>query len=89
MEYAATVQETILKPTNNLDGVDQEEGGGPLQDRTGEDGQNNPSPDNQNGVLNEFLTGFYVVSGVEYIYTEPGPLRMKLRLQRREYVATT
>jgi hypothetical protein len=89
MEYAATVQETILKPTHNLDGVDQEEGGGVLQNRTGEDGQNNQSPENQNGVLNEFLTGFYVVSGVEYIYAEPGPLRMKLTLQRREYVATT
>tara|TARA_R110000744_G_scaffold334848_1_gene440194 strand:+ start:831 stop:2342 length:1512 start_codon:yes stop_codon:yes gene_type:complete len=89
MEYAATVQETILKPANDLDGVDQEEGAGPLQNREGEDGQNDPAPANQNGVLNEFLTGFYVVSGVQYMYTEPGPLRMKLRLQRREYVPTT
>jgi hypothetical protein len=90
MEYAAGVQETILKPAADLDGVEQEEGAGPLQERTGSDGQNDPSTSgNQNGVLNEYLTGFYVVSEVQYLYTSPGPLRMKLKLQRREYVAST
>ena len=40
MEYAAAVQETILKPAADLDGVEQEEGAGALQERTGEDGEN-------------------------------------------------
>ena len=90
VEYAAGVQETILKPAADLDGVEQEEGAGALQERTGEDGENDASTSgNQNGVKNEFLTGFYVVDGVEYLYSAPGPLRMKLHLLRREYVPTT
>ena len=59
-------------------------------DDKGEDGENDASTSgNQNGVKNEFLTGFYVVDGVEYLYSAPGPLRMKLHLLRREYVPTT
>lgn len=41
------------------------------------------------GILNEFLSGFYVISGLEYIQTAPGGLRMKLYLQRREFKPTT
>ena len=43
----------------------------------------------ENGIVNEYLTGFYVISGVEYILTQPGPVRMKLKLQRREFTPTT
>lgn len=41
------------------------------------------------GILNEFLSGFYVISGVEYIQTSPGPARMILHLQRREFIPST
>ena len=41
------------------------------------------------GVLNEFLSGFYVISGIEYVQTRPGPVRMRLYLQRREFVPST
>jgi hypothetical protein len=41
------------------------------------------------GILNEYLSGFYVISGIEYIQTAPGGLRMKLYLQRREFKPTT
>lgn len=40
-------------------------------------------------ILNEFLSGFYVISGIEYFQTRPGGLRMKLYLQRREFKPTT
>jgi len=40
-------------------------------------------------VLNEFLTGFYVIGGIEYIYRGPGPLRMRLHLLRREFWPST
>jgi len=35
------------------------------------------------------LSGFYVITGIEYLLTQPGPLRMRLQLQRREYTPTT
>jgi hypothetical protein len=41
------------------------------------------------GILNEFLTGFYVISGIEWIQLVPGPMKMKLYLQRRVFKPTT
>lgn len=49
-------------------------------------------PDNSEDAeftINNFLTGFYVISGIEYIQRPPGPLRMKLHLQRREFYPST
>lgn len=43
----------------------------------------------ENGVINEYLSGFYVITGIEYILTKPGGLRQKLHLRRREVVPTT
>ena len=43
----------------------------------------------QNGIINEYLSGFYVITGVEWLYTTPGPIRMRLHLQRREFTPTT
>ena len=67
-----------------------------------EDGEQEPQPDaatrdnlpeNADGqdtyTINNFLTGFYVISGIEYIQRPPGPLRMRLHLQRREYYPST
>lgn len=41
------------------------------------------------GVLNEYLTGFYVITGIEYILTVPGGVRQRLHLRRREVTPTT
>jgi hypothetical protein len=66
-----------------------------------EDGEQEPQPDAANRdnlpensedaeyTINNFLTGFYVISGIEYIQRPPGPLRMRLHLQRREYYPST
>jgi len=43
----------------------------------------------QTGVLNEYLTGFYVITGIEYILTTPGGVRQRLHLRRREVTPTT
>lgn len=43
----------------------------------------------ETGIVNEYLTGFYVISGIEYLQTFPGGLRMRLHLQRREFKPTT
>lgn len=49
-----------------------------------------PELDAQNtGIINEFLTGFYVIHGIEYFQTAPGGLRMRLHLQRREFKPST
>jgi hypothetical protein len=40
-------------------------------------------------VVNEFLTGFYVIGGLEYILTTPGQMRMRLHLLRREFFPST
>lgn len=38
-----------------------------------------------NGILNEFLSGFYVINGIEWIQVVPAPMKMKLYLQRRVF----
>ena len=43
----------------------------------------------QNGILNENLSGFYVIVGIEYFLTRPGGLRQRLHLRRREVVPST
>ncbi len=43
----------------------------------------------QNGIINEYLTGFYVITGIEYILTKPGRLRQRLHLRRREATPST
>ena len=66
-----------------------------------EDGTQEPQPDAANRdnlpenseeaeyTINNFLSGFYVISGIEYIQRPPGPLRMRLHLQRREFYPST
>ena len=66
-----------------------------------EDGEQEPQPDAANRdnlpeesedaeyTINNFLSGFYVISGIEYIQRPPGVLRMRLHLQRREYYPST
>ena len=37
------------------------------------------------GIINEFLSGFYVINGIEWIQVTPAPMKMKLYLQRRVF----
>ena len=38
-------------------------------------------------VTNEFLSGYYVIDEIEYLYKKPGPLRQRVKLIKREYNA--
>ena len=44
-----------------------------------------PGDDQRDSVKNEFLSGYYVVSGIRYKWTAPGPIKMYLTLVRREW----
>lgn len=39
----------------------------------------------QTGRLNKFLSGFYLIVGINYFWTAPGPIRQRLVLVRREF----
>jgi hypothetical protein len=47
--------------------------------------EDNISNDQRNQVKNEFLSGYYVVKDIQYIYTSPGPVKQQLTLIRREW----
>ena len=76
------VKNALLAPSN-----DDIEGEQAPETRSGGDDENNP--DSEQGIVNEYLTGFYVIKGVEWLLTAPGPIRMKLTLVRREFTPTT
>jgi len=81
LEYSQPVKEILLEP-NNKEGVvqpNQEERNDQIED----------SSKGDQGVVNEFLSGYYVISGLEYILANTGPIRMKLYLQRREFTPST
>lgn len=44
-----------------------------------------PVNDPRNQQKNEFLSGYYVVGGIQYTYSSPGPVKTKLTLIRREW----
>ena len=84
LEYANPVQSTLLAPdTDEIEGENAPQTRPETADGVGND------VESQNGVVNEYLTGFYVICGVEYLYSRPGPLRMRLKLQRREFTPST
>jgi len=80
-EYAPTVKNTLLKPSDSALGDNNNQ-----QDRPA-DAEDDPK--SQNGIKNEYLSGFYVIAGVEWLLTYPGPIRMKLILKRREFTPST
>ncbi len=82
LEFASPIKNTLLAPDN-----DEIEGEQAPETRSGGDDENNP--DSEQGIVNEYLTGFYVIKGVEWLLTAPGPIRMKLTLVRREFTPTT
>ena len=82
LEFASPIKNVLTAP-ENYDLVGEEA----PQTRTGGTAENDKK--SENGVVNEYLSGFYVISGVEWLYTTPGPVRMRLTLQRREFTPTT
>ena len=83
LEFASNVKSTLTAPENDEDVPNGSQ-------------RRKESPDNvasdktsQNGIINEYLTGFYVITGIEYILTKPGGLRQRLHLRRREVVPST
>jgi len=82
LEFASPIKNTLLAPSN-----DDIEGDEAPQTRSGDPDENDQS--SENGIVNEYLTGFYVITGVEWILTKPGPVRMRLKLKRREFTPTT
>ena len=76
VEYADAIKEALTG------GGEGEEGANPDEATRKTTAEEDAEPEY---VLNEFLTGFYVIGGIEYIYRGPGPLRMKLHLLRREF----
>jgi len=79
LEYGDSTKRVLTAPSN-------EETPPGTQRRETEDGNDPLSP---NGVLNEYLSGFYVVTGIDYFLTQPGALKQRLHLRRREVVPTT
>jgi len=82
LEFGSTITSTLLATQQ-----DEIEGEEEPQQRSGGTDENDPK--SQQGIVNEYLTGFYVIKGVEWILTKPGPIRMKLELVRREFTPTT
>jgi len=83
VEYADAAKDVMLSPSigENKNNENQQERVGP--------GTSDDSSSGEQGVVNQFLSGFYVISGLEYILTNPGGVRMKLYLQRREFTPST
>jgi hypothetical protein len=47
--------------------------------------EDDPVNDPRNQQKNEFLSGYYVVDGIQYTYSSPGPVKQSLTLIRREW----
>lgn len=82
-EFAKNVKSVLMAST---DDEDVPSGAQRRQERTDNAGNDQSS---ESGVLNEYLTGFYVITGIEYFLTRPGGLRQRLHLRRREVVPST
>lgn len=83
LEFGQNVKEVLTAPSADADM--------PSGTQRRQETPNNVGSDNSsdNGVINEYLTGFYVITGIEYILTKPGGLRQRLHLRRREVTPTT
>jgi hypothetical protein len=83
LEFAQNVKEVLTSPESDPNTPS----GAQRREKTPDNVASDNSSDN--GVLNEYLTGFYVITGIEYILTMPGGLRQRLHLRRREVVPST
>jgi hypothetical protein len=82
-EFAQPVKDVLLAPSND----ENVPSGTQRRAETPENAGNDAS--SQAGVINEFLSGFYVITGIDYFLTEPGPIRQRVHLRRREVVPST
>jgi hypothetical protein len=83
LEYSQSVKSVLTGPGN-----DENIPEGSQRRTENEDNSQNEVTSN-NGVLNEYLSGFYVITGFEYTLLAPGILKQKLHLRRREVTPTT
>ena len=77
VEYGSPVQEAELDSTQGTN--QQPQPNEAERKTTPEDEAKAPY------TTNEFLSGFYVIGGIEYILRQPGQMRMRLHLLRREF----
>lgn len=83
LEFGQNVKDVLTAPNNDPNV--------PSGTKRRQETPNNVGSDSSsdNGVINEYLTGFYVITGIDYILTRPGGLRQRLHLRRREVVPST
>ena len=77
-EYGSSIKNVLKDPTT---------GDKPIPDAAQRD--QTAEEDSGQALLNESLSGYYIISGYEYILTDASVLRMRLFLQRREGKAST
>ena len=88
METAQMVKGVLTAPENDDNAPNDSVRRKETPDNAGSD------VDNQYGVINEYLSGFYVITGIEY-FMDSGPqpggavLKQKLHLRRREVTPST
>jgi len=83
LEFGQNVKGALMSPSDD----DRTPSGTQRREETPDNVGNDSS--SENGIINEYLTGFYVITGIEYILTKPGGLRQRLHLRRREVTPTT
>lgn len=83
LEFGSNVKEVLLSPNDDPGAPSGTQRREPTEDNAGND------KSSESGVINEYLTGFYVITGIEYFLTKPGGLRQKLHLRRREVTPST
>jgi hypothetical protein len=82
VEYAKATQNTLTAVNNADDEGNPHEDAAKRQSTAEQDAA-------AEFVKNDFLSGFYVIGGMEYIFRSPGPMRMRLHLLRREFYPST
>lgn len=83
LEFSPAVKSVLLASTTDENVPDSAQRRTPTEDNLGNDSSE------INGIVNEYLTGFYVITGIEYFLTRPGGLRQRLHLRRREVIPST
>ena len=87
-EFAQNVKGVLTAPENDENAPNDSQRRKATEDNAGSD------PNSQSGVINEYLSGFYVITGIEYYLTK-GPqaggagLKQRLHLRRREVTPST
>jgi hypothetical protein len=82
VEYSQPLKDTLTAPSNDEnvpEGAQQRQG----------NYENGGNDKDDEAVINEHLSGYYVITGIEYFLTKPGALRQRLHLRRREAIPST